>query len=249
MRVILPVLMLSLAAPAAAQELRPFCSERPGKATPPCILDAGHAQLEVGLADAVVQRGPDAYTVGATELRLGVSRRAEVELGWTPLVVSHGSGTGDGSLGLRWALSDPDRQAGLAASAQLFATAPLATHGMGAGGWTGAVRLPLAVSLNDDVSLDATAEADLLRDMDGRGTHGGASLTLGVSRAFGPTSLGAELWGFVDDAPAGRTHQYSVDFTAAREIGKNAQVDVGANLGLNHATPDVEVYAGVARPF
>src|SRR5436190_17125149 len=107
MRVILPVLMLSLAAPAAAQELRPFCSERPGKATPPCILDAGHAQLEVGLADAVVQRGPDAYTVGATELRLGVSRRAEVELGWTPLAVSHGRGPRRGWPGPRREHRDP----------------------------------------------------------------------------------------------------------------------------------------------
>src|SRR5436190_9830773 len=249
MRVILPVLMLSLAAPAAAQELRPFCSERPVKATPPCNLDAGHAQLEVDLADAVLQRGPDAYTVGATELRLGVSRRAELEIGWTPLIVSHGSGTGDGSLGLRWALSDPDREAGLAASPQLFATEPLATHGMGAGGWTGAVRLPLALSLNDDVSLEATGEADLLRDADGRGDHGGGSLTVGVARSFGPLSLSAELWGFVDDDPAGRTRQYSFDLTAARGIGRNAQVDIGANVGLNRATPDVEVYAGVARRF
>ena len=84
MRAVVLVLMLSLAAPASAETLRPFCAERPGKATPPCILDAGHAQLEVGLTDAVVQSGPNVYALGAAELRLGVSRRAEVEIGWTP---------------------------------------------------------------------------------------------------------------------------------------------------------------------
>ena len=49
-------LMASAPAAAAADAassdgLRPLCADRPGKATPPCILDAGHTQLEVGVVD------------------------------------------------------------------------------------------------------------------------------------------------------------------------------------------------------
>jgi hypothetical protein len=247
MRALIVVLMLSAAVPAAAEDLRPFCAERPGKATPPCILDAGHAQLEVGLADAVLQPHDNTFAFGAAELRLGLTRRAEAEFGWTPLITGQGTGVGDASVGLRWALTDPDRD-GTAVSAQVFATAPTATHGFGAGGWSGGVRLPLSVSLGG-LSLGATAEGDVLRDGDGRGTHRGGSLTLAAARTFGALSLGAELWGFVDDDPAGRTRQASFDLTAARSVGDNAQMDAGVNLGLNRATPDVEVYAGVARRF
>src|ERR1700754_1567747 len=98
MRAVVLVLMLSIATPCAAQALRPFCAERPGKATPPCILDAGHLQLEVGLADGVFERSAgaheDTYSLGASELRFGLTRRVEVEAGWAPLIVDHVRGAG-----------------------------------------------------------------------------------------------------------------------------------------------------------
>src|SRR5690242_12681772 len=94
---------------AQAQALRDFCADRPGKATPACILDRGHLQLETGLADVSLQPGPDSYLVGQTELRFGVSPRTELEAAWTPF--SHGdgrSGVGDLSFGFRTALTAPD---------------------------------------------------------------------------------------------------------------------------------------------
>ena len=69
--------------PSPSEGLRDFCAQRPGKATPPCILDAGHLQIETGLIDPVFQHGggvhDDTYALGATDLRLGVSRRVELE--------------------------------------------------------------------------------------------------------------------------------------------------------------------------
>ena len=71
-------------------QLRPLCADRPGKATPPCILDAGHLQLEVGLVD--YSRLNDAgdhdqtFAIAGFELRAGLTRRSEVELDWTPLI-------------------------------------------------------------------------------------------------------------------------------------------------------------------
>ncbi|MBU1374661.1 MAG: transporter [Alphaproteobacteria bacterium] len=257
-QLLLAAVLASLATTAAAADPREFCAERPGKATPPCILDAGRFQLETGLADAVFLRGraghEDTYTLGASEVRFGVSSRTEIEAGWSPLIVDHQrgagrtTGVGDAMLGVRTALTDPDAD-GPAASIQGFVTAPTATHGLGAGGWTGGLRLPLAMPLGHDLDLGATPEVDLVRDADGHGTHLALQAAAGLSHGFGALTAGAELWGQVDDDPAHRAWQASADLTAALMIGKNAQIDAGVNLGLTHATPDVEIYAGVARRF
>jgi hypothetical protein len=259
MRIALLALSAALIAGSAhAQALRDFCADRPGKATPPCILNAGHVQLEVGLADAVFRRSPgvheDAYTIGAAEIRFGLTRRVEVEAGWSPLIVDRlrgagrRTGAGDAVLGMRGALTDPDAD-GAAVSVQGFVTAPTATHGLGAGGWAGGLRLPASIPLGPNTNLGLTPEVDVVRDAGGGGTHVAWTGVAGVSQAFGPTTLGAEIWGQIDDDPAGEIRQASADFTAAYAVGDNAQFDAGVNLGLNRATPDVEVYAGIARRF
>lgn len=260
MRPIAPILaLLAFAAvPAHAEGLRELCAQRPGKATPPCILDAGHAQIETGLADAVFQRHGgqhhDTYVLGASELRVGVTPRLELEAGWTPLIIDtvrggdRVTGSGDATLGVLAALTDPDGK-GAAVSLQGFVTAPTATHGLGAGGWTGGVRLPVAIPLADGLSMGLTPEIDVLRNGAGGGTHLAWIGVASLGRTFGKTSLGAELWGSADDDPMGRTYQASFDLTAALAVGDSAQLDAGANIGLNRATPDLEVYIGVARRF
>jgi hypothetical protein len=244
--------------PSPSDGLRDFCAQRPGKATPPCILDAGHLQIETGLVDPVIQNSggihEDTYALGATELRLGVSRRVEVEAAWTPLIVDqtrgqqHVSGTGDASLAVLAALSDPDRM-GVAVSAQAFVTLPTATHGLGAGGWTGGARLPVAVPLADGLSLGLTPEVDILRNATGGGTHAAWVGVASLGRSFGPLSVGAELWGQVEEDPAGTIRRASADLTGALMIGKSLQLDAGANFGLNRKTPESEFYLGVSRRF
>jgi len=252
-----PVLFLAAGA-AHAGDMRDFCADRPGKATPPCILDAGHVQLEVGLADAAVERSAgqheDVYAVGGAELRVGLTGRLELEAGWTPVIIDRQrgagavTGIGDAVLGLRRALTDPDAE-GTAVAIQGFVTAPTATHGLGAGGWTGGVRLPVSLPLGKDNALGLTPEIDVVRNASGGGAHLAWQAAAGVSHAIGHATLGAELWGAVDDDPSGRFREISADFTAAYAVGKDAQLDAGVNLGLNRDTPGVELYAGIARRF
>ena len=251
------IVLAMLSSSAHAQELRDFCAERPGKGTPPCILDKGRIQAEVGLADAVIERGHGArgvtYAISAAEFRMGLTTRLEAEVGWTPYIIDrqHGAGTvrgtGDALVGARFALTDPDK-IGPALSIQGFVTAPTATHGLGAGGWTGGVRLPASLPIGSS-ALGLTPEVDIVRDSRGHGTHLAWSNTIGVSRDLGTASFGTELWGQVDDDPSRRVYKASADFTAALLIGKNAQLDAGVNIGLNHATADAEVYAGIAKRF
>lgn len=252
------IIALLAAGPAGAQTLREFCADRPGKATPPCILDAGHAQLEVGLADAAFQRArgvhEDVYTLGAGELRLGMTSRLEAEAAWAPLIVDHlrgaeeRTGGGDLTLGLRGALTPPDAE-GPAVSLQGFVTAPTATHGLGAGGWTGGLRLPASIPLGGNVALGLAPEMDVLRDGQGGGVHVAWAAAAGLSRAFDKTTLGLEAWGAIGDGPSHVSRQASADLTAALAVGADAQLDAGVNLGLTRATPGLELYVGIARRF
>lgn len=244
------MIALALAAGSArAQALRGFCADRPGKATPACILDKGHLQLETGLADVSLDQGPDGYVLGQTELRFGVSRRTELEAAWTPF--SHGdgrSGVSDVAVGFRTALSDPDGM-GTAVSWQTFVTAPTATHGQGAGGWESGTRLPIAADLADGFVLGLTPEADLRRDGDGHGRHVAVSGAVALSHDLAGASVSVELWAEHDADPAGHVNQASFDVSAAWTVGRDLQLDAGANAGLTHATPDLELYVGVARRF
>jgi hypothetical protein len=149
---------------------------------------------------------------------------------------------------MRRALTTPGGD-GPQVSIQGYVTAPTATHGLGAGGWTGGARLPIAVPLAKDLGLGLTPEVDVVRNADGAGTHLAWSTAAGISRAFGKLTLGVEAWGLIDDDPRARTYQASADFTAAQMVGENTQLDAGVYFGLNRQTPNAEAYVGISRRF
>jgi hypothetical protein len=214
-------------------------------------------QIETGLADVVFLRQPDAhatiYTIGSSEFRFGLTPRLEAEAIWAPLIINHSRGSGDRTgvgdltLGLRGALLASDSN-GPAVSLQGFVTAPTATHGLGAGGWAGGVRLPAQLPLGA-LSLDLTPEVDVVRNASGHGTHAAWVGVAALSHGFGKLTVGAEAWGSVDDDPARVSHQASADLTVAYAVGDNGQLDVGMNIGLTRDTPDLEMYVGVAHRF
>jgi len=246
---------------AAADEARPFCVNRPGKVTPPCILDTGKLQIEVGLVDAALTRQPgnavDNWAFGATVVRLGLRPTTEVQLGWTPFALSHmhsGGGTmrgvGDVSLALRQSLLRPDGS-GVSVAVQPFVTAPTATGGQGAGDWTGGVLLPFAAALPAGFGFAATPEIDLYPNASGHGSHAAFTGVVAVSHPIGAVTLGAELWGRRNDDPDQPVTQVSADFSAAwvPKATPNLQFDIGANAGLNRNTAEIELYVGVATRF
>lgn len=254
-------LCLSAAARAGPAAQRPLCADRPGKATPSCILDAGHLQLEVAPLDAAFDHSQgvhdDVYAVGHLELRAGLASRVESELAWTPLSIEHTSpggghvsGIGDLTLSLRTALTNPDAQ-GLSAALEPYLSAPTATHHQGAGGFQGGLLAPLGLPLSDTLSLAATPEIDVVRNSIGSGQHIAWAGVVAISRSLGEAAVGAELWASHDNDPAGHSTQATFDLTAAwtPKAQPDLQLDAGVNAGLTHSTPDVEVYVGVTRRF
>jgi hypothetical protein len=182
-----------------------------------------------------------------------------MQLDWTPLIVdrnrqagssSRTSGVGDFTAGVRTALTDPDAQ-GILISIEPFVTAPTATHGLGAGGWTGGLTLPIQAPLPDQLSATITPQLAVARNADGHGDHAAASAAAALSRPFGAATLGAEIWGMVDDDPQGKTYAASFDLSCAwtPRTAPDLQLDGGVNAGLNRNTPDVEAYVGISRRF
>jgi hypothetical protein len=255
---------LALASAALAGD-RDFCADRPGKDTPPCVLDQGRWQVEVSFADGVFQRqrgvATDAWTFGDFEIRYGLTPALEAEVAWSPYATVtshdratgarfHASGVGDLAFALRQNLRNPDGS-GFSVAVEPFAVAPTGALGISADKWAGGVLIPIGVDLAHGTGLALTPEVDIVPDADGSGAHLAWSGVVGLSHAVGQVSLAADVWAAINDDPAGHTTFASFDISAAwqPEALKDVQFDVGVNVGLTAETPDVEVLAGVAKRF
>jgi Putative MetA-pathway of phenol degradation len=112
------------------------------------------------------------------------------------------------------------------------------------------VILPFSLNLGNDISLAITSEVDHLRNSVGHGYHQGYVNSIGLS---GPlmkdVTLTGELWSSINRDPGNTVRQYSFDTALAWMAKPDLQFDIGANIGLNSATPAFQVYTGVARRF
>jgi hypothetical protein len=250
---------------AAHAEERDFCADRPGKGSPPCVLDAGRFQAELGGVDAAFSRGGgasvDDVSYGGLELRLGLSSTIEGQLSWTAHervrekdrasgTTSTTSGAGDLGLALRWSLKNPAGD-GLSIAVQPFVTAPTGADGIGGDVWQGGVIVPMSIPVSADWSLSLSPQVEARENASGAGRHAGYAIAGGVGRAVGPVNLGAELWVDRDQDPTGHVTQASVDLTAAWTPNTlhDVQLDASAYVGLNRQTPDLELVVGLAHRF
>ena len=250
------------AAIASAASADPICADRPGKATSACTVPDGHWQVETGLADWSLQKDggerDTSLTIGATTFKYGISDSADVEVAVTPWERQTSSGPGfhDSASGV----GDVDiiykqRLTAASAPAQLvampFVKLPVAKQPLGNGEVEAGLKLPVGYSIpKTPLSLGLTPELDWAADADGHGHHAAmvqvASIGWAVTHKF---TLSGELWHQWDWDPAGTTRQASADAAAAYDVNDNLQLDGGANFGLNRATPDIELYAGVSKRF
>jgi Putative MetA-pathway of phenol degradation len=260
------LLAMSVAAVANASDLRDFCADRPGKGTPPCILDTGHVQAEMSLIDFTHDRSPDAMIdtalVGDMLVRAGVSQTTELRLGWTPLgivrtrdrttnAVIRSSGVGDVMLGFRTSLKNPDGS-GLSIAVQPSVSLPVGSSAIGAGTWGASLVVPVSFQLSPIVQVALSPEVDAAPNGDSSGRHAryGGVFGIGVP-VTSAISAGVELAAFRDDDPSGHTTNATADLTLAwtPQSAKGLQFDAGLYAGLNSDTPDLQAVIGVAKRF
>jgi len=255
---------LTLAAAPAHAEEREYCPDRPGLGTPACTMAPGRVSVELGLADWTgdgdAEQRRDTFTLGETLLRYGFADHAEVQLGWGGLgfarerdrssgAIDHRRGGGDLTLALRRNLTHPDGD-GLAIAAMPFVTLPVGRSPLGDGDWSAGVQVPASYELSPVWSLGTTSEIDVAADEDGKGRHLAFAEVVGASaRLSSSITATAEYEVIVDREPGNRHLEHLSAVSLGWQPGNDVQFDVGANLGLNHAADDMEVYLGVSRRF
>jgi opacity protein-like surface antigen len=254
-------LAVGLASPAQARD---YCPDRPGIDTPPCTIDPGRLSIETGVGDWTHEADPDAVTdtvlIGDLLMRYGIADHAELRVSWTAFghvrtrdkasgAVERQSGIGDVTLGIRRNLIDPD---GKQFSIALLPSVSLPAGGaaIGAGDWGAGLQVPASMPLGGVFTLLLTPEFDAAVNEDRSGRHfaWGSSGGIGIA-ATSKLNLALEASVIRDDDPAGHTTQALAGFSAGLTLGEETQIDVGAEIALNGASPDSHVYFGIARRF
>lgn len=253
-------LVFAASAPALAAEQSPICTDRPTKANATCTVPVGSFQLETTpggwtRTDAAGSR-TDVLQIGSSLLKLGLSNRSDMQVGFSPFVrvqtragqkTSAVSGFGDVIVRYK------HRVTGEASHVQVavipFVKLPTARRGVGNGKSEGGVALPVSMAVGP-ATLTFGAEADLLADADESGRH--VALVNLVNLA-GPIArrltLVGELWMMTNFDPADTVTLASMDVALAYAVSPRIQLDLGANLGLTKHTADAELYAGVSLGF
>ena len=243
--------------------LAPPCFDRPGLGTPDCTIGSGRWALELGIADwtrdAAGPMRSDALVIGDTLLRYGVSEHGEVQIGWTAFgresirdraahTRESSSGVGDVTLAYRHQIRDSDA-GGIGFAVMPYVQLPTGGQKMGAGDWGAGFLIPASVDLGGP-SLALTAQVDAVPDGDRKGRHLGYGAVLGLGFDVSDSlSFSPEIALYRDRDPEEHTTQATAGLSLAYAPGWYHQWDIGTNIGLNHATADVQVYFGYARRF
>lgn len=255
------LVFLSLAAPAMADDI---CADRPGKGTAVCTVPKGRLQIETDLVDLTHDKSGGETTtllaLGAPQLKLGLTDHFDIEAGLTAYerqTTREPSGSrtriggfGDLYLRAKAGVLDEDK-GGIGLAVEPFVKLATARKGLGNGATEGGLVVPAEIVLPKGWKLDLTTEFDRLEDQAGGGHHWAGSETVGLNHGLGSGFTGAvEVWADHDWDPMGKSRLYSLDFALAwvPKSGK-LQLDGGVNLGLNPATPDVQLYLGLSRLF
>lgn len=252
--------MVSCGVAAMADDETPICADRPTKSNNACAVLPGTWQLETDIFNGTFQRGggvtTDTYLATNPTLKYGIAKNWDVEANIVPYEIVRSQdafgtrtldGVGDLFLKVKYdAIPQSDVQLGFIPYVKL----PTARDGIGNGAVEGGISVPVNITLSDVWSLGFSPEFDAFKDTIGDGRHFNTSQTVVVGYALpGDLTLNAEVWGDWNEDPASASTQYSVDFAAAKLLTKTLQIDGGVNIGLNRATPDLQIYAGLATRF
>lgn len=254
---------LFLALPAAADDgLQDLCSDRPTKSTDPCSVDMGHWQVEsdfINYADQV-DNGLKTETliVADPTVKWGLTGDSDVEVSFTPYETvrqsrakGHSIVSGFGDIYLRYKnVPVQESDGSFAFAIEPYIKLPSASSGLGNGALEGGAVAPVSFALPLGLTLTTDPEVDVLKDASGSGYHASASTLIDLGRQITPALSGAvEIWSSEDFDPAGTVRQTSFDAALAWLARRELQFDIGVNVGLNAATPKLQVYNGVTYKF
>jgi hypothetical protein len=250
--------------PVPESAMRSFSTDRPTKSNVPFTVDAGHFQYEMDLFNYARQTSGTTtmhtWTGPNPTLKLGLTSNADLEVNVAPFVSIHSfdaatgvssTVTGTSDLFARMKINLWGNNGGQTSFALIpYVKVPTAPIGIGNGAVEGGVIAPMSISLPSDFTLLFNSEVDALKNSSGGGYHSNFVNLVNLSRPIvKDVTLYVELWSAVNVDPMRTVTQVSFDTAVAWTVKPNVQLDVGLNIGLNHDTPAVQVYVGLAQRF
>ena len=249
-----PSAALAQAAPEP-EEADPICADRPGIASSTCTVPAGRAQVELAVDWSFQEEGDDrtdTLLAGDTLVRVGVGERTELQLGWTAYgrvrdrtagIRSRDASVGDAMIGVRHRFFE---RGTVSAALQGRLLIPTGGSAIGAGDWGFDLELPVDFELGETYLL-LTPALGATPDADGSGRH----LSYGMAAGFGfnlsqRLSAQLDLAFYRDDDPLGASTEALAGLGLAFAVNDDLQLDLGAIVGLNRASPDLGIYLGAA---
>jgi hypothetical protein len=251
--------------PTPDDQMRPFCTDRPTKANVPCTVDAGHFQYESDIINWTYAHTDgvtvNEYLVPNPTFKVGLTNTMDLELNIAPVETISASGplgkqslTGVSNLIVRTKVSVAGPEGGdFQATILPYLELPAAKPGIGNKAVEGGVIAPILFALPQDFTLVFDPEVDILRNAENAGRHANFQNLVNLSHALSDSVTGyIELWGQVNNDPAGTTKQASLDLALAWLVWPNLpnlQFDIGTNIGLTSMTPKIQAYIGVSQRF
>ena len=257
----------SLFNPTPTDQMRDFSTDRPPKVNSPYTVDAGHFQYEADLASYLYDSfSPNRLTtrqwvVADPTLKLGLTNRIDAELQLAPyndlratqrggLAATSTESSGFGDVTPRMKVNLFGDDGGDTALALIpYVKLPTAARGLGNDWVEGGVIAPLSLALPDGWTVILMTELDALADSADAGRHANFLNLVNLSHALAPgLTFYVEL--FADTASGGQvTPIYTLDLALTYLIGRDLQLDVGTNIGLDKAAPDLQAYIGLSQRF
>lgn len=252
--------------PTPDDALRDFSTDRPAKATSPFTVDGGRYQVETDLtvytydyanAENTTQR---TWTVLDPTLRVGLTSDIELD------IISSGfynntkltdrsagasqTNQGFGDMTLRGKFNLIGNDGGDIAFGILPQIKfPTNTGNVGNNAYEGGILLPVAFFAPFDFAITIVPEFDALKNAANNGHHASFSQILSLSRPIVEGLTGYVEFFSGESAESGAKNIYTFDTAVAYVIAPNLQFDIGTNIGLNKAAPDIQAYAGVSKRF
>lgn len=250
--VVAALLVIPGAGVALAEEIEP---DRPEITESARLVPRGALQLESGLSYSRERRGgrPAEETFEAEgDLRIGLLRDVELNVGWAPLVRVRGrdddTGVGDVTLGVRYrfvegvedALWPP--QLGV----KVFAKLPVAEEPLGTGRPDFGVLLLASLELPQEFELEINVGAAAIGQTGPNGYLAQAIATASLSRELGHSLLAFLETIFNSAEERGGRGQFAINVGLVYRLTQSLAIDAGIQTSLAGQGPDYIVRTGLS---
>ena len=243
--------------------LRDLDTDRPDKTNSPHTVDAGHFQIETGLASFTRNTDSGVRTKSWTwmdvDTRIGLIDWAELQLEIPFYEYSRETelesretvrtrGVGDLTVILKtnfWGNDTGDTAGGM----EFFVKTPTAGDGVGNGEVEGGMIFLLDLALPGDFDLGINNGISASANDGGGGYHADIVNSASLSHAIvGPLSAYLEFFSSVPTQHSG-DWEGTVDVGSLLTIGKNFQLDAGVNIGVTDGADDLQPFLGASYRF